>query len=90
MSESDISKLFSELRALGIKVDNLASIVNQAAQGEGFTRCGKHSVRLKQVEGSVELSHFRISGVKKWVIGGLITVVTMVARWVFDGVAKKG
>ena len=90
MSESDISKLFSELRALGIKVDNLAAIVDQAAHGEGFTRCGKHSVRLKQVEGSVELSHSRISGVKKWVVGGLITVVTMVARWVFDSVAKKG
>ncbi len=62
MSESEIAKLYGELRAVNAKIDNLTTLFNQAAHGDGFVRCGKHSARLKQMEDKVELAHTRITG----------------------------
>jgi hypothetical protein len=80
MGESEVSKLYGELRELNAKVDKLTEAFNHAAHGDGFNRCSRHSVRIKNVENSVELSHRRISGVKKWMVGALITIAAMAAN----------
>ncbi len=84
MSESDIAKLYGELKAVNIKIDTLTELFNQAAHGEGFSRCGKHSARLKQMEDKVELAHTRISGVKKLLLTGLIAVASMAANYAWS------
>lgn len=84
MSESEVSKLYGELREVNAKIDNLTNLFNRAAHGEGFNRCSKHSVRIKNVEASVELSHQRISGVKRWMVGALITIATMAANYAWS------
>lgn len=84
MSDSDVRLLFTELRALTAKVDNLTDAFNHAAHGEGFHRCARHSERLKVVETSVELSHARISGVKKWMVSALIAMATMLVNYAWS------
>ncbi len=93
MSESDIAKLYGELKAVNIKIDTLTDLFNQAAHGDGFTRCGKHSARIKQTEDKVELAHARISGVKKWVLGGLMGIASMAVKYawsIVESIARKG
>lgn len=81
MSESEVSKLYGELREVNAKIDNLTTLFNQAAHGDGFVRCGRHSARLKQLESNVELAHSRITGVKKWLIAGLISIASMAVNY---------
>ena len=76
MSESEIGKLYGELKTVNAKIDHLTELFNRAAYGEGFVRCAKHSNRLKRAEDDVELCHSRISGVKKWLIGGIVALLS--------------
>ena len=84
MSENDSGRLYAELKELGVKIDNLSELFNRAAYGDGFTRCAKHDNRLHHVEENVELCHQRISGVKKWLIAGLVSLISMLASFVWN------
>lgn len=84
MSENDTARLYGELKAVNSKIDNLTELFNRAAYGEGFNRCARHSARLKQMEGNLELAHGRISGVKKWLIAGLVSLVSLLANFTWN------
>ncbi len=84
MSENEIAKLYGELKAVNAKIDNITTLFNQAAHGDGFVRCGKHSSRLQQMEDKVELAHARVSGVKKLLLTGLIAVASMAANYAWS------
>ena len=84
MSESEIGKLYGELRAVNAKIDNLTELFNRAAYGEGFVRCARHSNRIKHTEDNVELCHGRISGVKKWLVGVVGAILAALAGVVWN------
>ena len=75
MSDSEIARLYEELRGIRAKLDALAEALN---------RLGKHSVRLQHVEEKVELAHSRLSELKKLLWGGLVAAVSTVAAVVWD------
>ncbi len=83
MSEEETHRLYAELKQLGVKIDNLADLFNHAAHGEGFPRCAVHESRLRHVEAGVELCHSRVSGVKKWMVAGLVSIVGMLGNAVW-------
>lgn len=84
MSDDEVRRLYAELKQLGVKIDNLTELFNRAAYGDGFTRCATQNNRLGHVEEGVELCHARISGVKKWLIAGLVSVVSLLANFVWN------
>ena len=84
MPEDEVHRLYAELKQLGVKIDNLTDLFNHAAHGDGFTRCAGHEGRLRHVEAGVALCHDRIGGVKKWLIAGLVSVVSMLANVVWN------
>lgn len=84
MSDDEVRRLYAELKQLGVKIDNLTELFNRAAYGDGFTRCATQNSRLSHVEEGVELCHARISGVKKWLIAGLVSVVSLLANFVWN------
>lgn len=73
MSESEVGVLRADIRRLESKIDDLTKAYERSS--------AKHSQRLTHVEEDVKLAHNRISGVKKWVIGGLITIASMAVRY---------
>ena len=80
MTDDEATVLYAELKQLGVKIDNLTELFNRAAYGEGFARCAAQNNRLRHVEEGVELCHERISGVKKWLIAGLVSLVSLLAN----------
>ncbi len=84
MSESEIGKLYGELKAVNAKIDHLTELFNRAAYGEGFVRCARHSNRLKHAEADIELCHGRVSGVKKWLVGAMGAVLAALAGVVWS------
>lgn len=84
MGNDDSHRLHAELKELGVKIDNLTGLFNRAAYGDGFTRCANHGNRLQHLEEDVELCHQRISGVKKWLIAGLVSLISMLANFVWS------
>lgn len=84
MSDDEMRRLYAELKQLGVKIDNLTDLFNHAAHGDGFTRCAGHDSRLRHMEADLSLCHNRISGVKKWLIAGLVSVVSMLANIVWN------
>lgn len=89
MGDTEVKSLIGELRQLSAKVDHLTEMFNRAAYGDGFARCSRHSVRLKHAEDSVELSHKRITDVKRGWIAALIAVVSAVVSYVWSHVTKN-
>ncbi len=84
MSESECGRLCAELRELGVKIDNLTELFNRAAYGDGFTRCAAQASRLAHVEEGVALCHTRIGGVKKWLVAGLVSLVSVLANFLWN------
>ena len=84
MSESDVSRLYGELQKVNTRLDNLTELFNHAAHGDGFTRCARHSGRLAAVEEKADLSHVRISGVKKWLLWVLVACASAMANYVWN------
>lgn len=84
MSEDESRRLYAELKELGVKIDNLTDLFNRAAYGDGFPRCAMQENRLSHMEEGLELCHARISGVKKWLIAGLVSVVSLLANFVWN------
>lgn len=84
MSDNEAGKLYAELKQLGVKIDNLTELFNRAAYGDGFTRCATQANRLEHLEAGVALCHTRISAVKKWLIAGLVSVVSLLANFVWN------
>ncbi len=84
MSESEVAKLFGEVKELRAEIRSLTEAFNRAAYGEGFNRCSRNSNRIKHIEGGVELCHDRISGVKKWMIAGLVAAASALAGFAWD------
>ncbi len=80
MSEDEVHRLYAELKQLGVKIDNLAELFNHAAHGDGFPRCAVHESRLRHVEAGMERCHARVSGVKKWLVAGLVSIAGMLAN----------
>lgn len=79
-----MNRLCIELKELGVKIDHLTESFNRAAYGEGFARCAKHGNRLQHIEEGLELCHQRIGGVKKWLVAGLVSVISMLANFVWN------
>lgn len=84
MSEIEVSRLYAELKELGVKIDNLTDLFNRAAYGDGFTRCAAQANRIQHMEEQVGLCHTRISGVKKWLVAGLVSIVSLLANVVWN------
>lgn len=84
MTDQEARKLYGELKALGVKIDNLTELFNHAAHGDGFSRCAAHRGRIRQVEKSVELCHARVSGVKRWLIAGVVSAASLLANFVWN------
>lgn len=84
MGDNEMNRLYTELKELGVKMDNLTELFNRAAYGDGFTRCATQANRLQHLEEGVELCHERISGVKKWLIAGLVSVMSLLANFVWN------
>lgn len=80
MSSSEANVILAELKGVNVRLDNLEKKFDEAANGGGFRRCSNHSVRLKHVEDDVKLSHARISGIKKYVIGLLIGIASAAVK----------
>ncbi len=84
MPENEVRLLYAELKQLGVKIDNLAELFNHAAHGDGFPRCARHESRLRHAEEGVELCHRRVGGVKKWLVAGLVSIVSLLANIVWN------
>lgn len=84
MGENETNRLYAELKELGVKIDNLTQLFNHAAHGDGFTRCASHASRLQHMEDGIQLCHARISGVKKWLIAGLVSLVSLMANFLWN------
>ena len=84
MSESDIAKLYGELKEIRAEIKNLSEAFNRAAYGDGFPRCTRNTNRIDHLEESVDLCHSRISGVKKWLVAGLVSVASMLANFAWN------
>lgn len=84
MSDDEAGRLYAELKQLGVKIDNLTELFNHAAYGDGFTRCATQMSRIDHLESGVALCHCRISGVKKWLIAGLVSVVSLLANFAWN------
>lgn len=89
MGDTEVKTMLGEIRELKAKMDHLTQMFDRAAYGDGFARCSRHSVRLKHVEDSVELSHKRITGVKRGWIAALIAVASAVVSYVWSHVTKN-
>lgn len=83
MSDDEARALHGQLGELGVKIDLLTELFNRAAHEDGFARCAGHHERLKHVEEDMELCHSRISGLNKWLVAGLVSVVSMLANFVW-------
>lgn len=84
MSENEVGRLYAELKELGVKIDNLTDLFNRAAYGEGFTRCATQANRIHNLEDQIDLCHSRVSGVKKWLIAGLVSLISLLANFVWN------
>ena len=84
MGDGETGKLYAELKELGVKIDHLTDLFNRAAHGAGFPRCAAQNNRLHHLEEGVELCHARISGVKKWLIAGLVSLVSLLANFLWN------
>lgn len=84
MPDDETRRLYAELKQLCVKIDHLTDLFNRAAYGDGFVRCANHGKRLDHVEEGLALCHGRISGVKKWLIAGLVSVVSLLANFVWN------
>ncbi len=80
MPEDEVRLLYAELKQLGVKIDNLAELFRHAAHGDGFPRCAARESRLRHVENGLELCHRRVGGVKKWLVAGLVSLVSLLAN----------
>ncbi|MCD7896008.1 MAG: hypothetical protein LUG50_04960 [Planctomycetaceae bacterium] len=79
MSESESLFLVRRVERLESDVAEL-----RRALGETRERIAKNSQRLKTAESAVDLAHSRISGVKRWVVGGLITIASMAIKYAWS------
>ncbi len=84
MPDTDAHRLYAEIKELGVKIDNLTDLFNHAAHGDGFPRCASHERRILHMEKNVELCHERIGSVKKWLVAGLVSVMSMLANFVWN------
>ncbi len=84
MDEVEIGRIYAELKQLGVKIDNLTELFNHAAYDVGFTRCATQAARLEHVEEGVGLCHARITSVKKWLIAGLVSIISLLANFVWN------
>lgn len=89
MTNEESRRLYAELKQLGVKIDNLTELFNRAAYGDGFTRCATNDRRLSHVEEGVRLCHGRVSAVKKWLVAGLVSVVSLLANFVWNIVRES-
>ncbi len=89
MSGDECARLYAGLKELGVKIDNLTELFNHAAHGDGFTRCATHASRLAHAEEGIALCHARISGVKKWLVAGLVSLVSLLANFVWNVVRSS-
>ncbi len=84
MSDDDSRTLYAEIKQLGVKIDNLSESFTRAAYGAGFPRCAAQNNRIGHVEENLVLCHERIGTVKKWLIAGLVSVISMLANFVWN------
>lgn len=84
MNADETAKLYAELKELGVKIDHLTELFNHAAYGGGFTRCATQANRMDHLEEQVALCHDRVSGVKKWLVAGVVSVASMLANVVWN------
>lgn len=84
MPESELQRLYTQIKELGVKMDNLTALFNHAAYGDGFTRCAAQDKRLCHIEENVRLCHTRISGVKRWLVAGLVSVASLLGNFVWN------
>lgn len=86
MSESDLAVIIQHLNQLDRTIEKAVDAIEKVndAVGKLTEKSARNSQRIKTVEGSVELAHTRISGVKKWIFGGLIAIVSTVAKHVWS------
>ena len=92
MSESDIDVLRADNRRMEAKIERLEEKLDALVQAFKESSA-RHSQRLNHVEADVNLAHSRISGVKKWVLGGVCAFASMAAKstWaIVESIAKKG
>lgn len=80
MERNELAQIHAELQRLGDKIDALTELFNRAAYDVGFTRCAAQNNRIEHLESGVELCHNRISAVKKWLVAGLVSVVSLLAN----------
>lgn len=83
MSDDESARLYAELKQLGVKIDTLTELFNRASYGEGFPRCAAQNNRLDHVEESARLCHARIGGLNKWLVAGLVSVVSLLANFLW-------
>lgn len=79
MSESDVAEITRSLERVEKKIDDV-----QKSLGGITERSAKHSVRIKQIEDNVSLAHTRISGVKRYLVSGLIAVASMAVSYAWN------
>ncbi len=84
MTEDDSRALYAEIKQLGVKIDHLSESFNRAAYGDGFPRCAAQNNRLGHVEENLVLCHERVGTVKKWLIAGLVAVISVLANFVWN------
>ena len=84
MGDNDANRFYAELKELGVKIDHLTDLFNHAAHGDGFPRCAANENRLRHVESGLDLCHSRISGVKKWLVAGLVSLVSLLANFLWN------
>lgn len=90
MNDDDAARLYAGMKELGVKIDHLTELFRDASHGDGFTRCAAQANRLDHVEDSVALCHARVSGVKKWLVAGLASLVGVLANFVWNAIRTSG
>lgn len=84
MGDGEVNRLYAEPKELGVKIDNLTDLFNRAAYGDGFPRCAAQANRVRHLEEGVVLCHTRISGVKKWLVAGLVSMISLLANFAWN------
>ena len=89
MSENEVAKLYGELKEVNAKIDNLTELFNRASYGDGFTRCATEKQRVDHLEDGLELCNANISVLKKWMLAGLISILSVLANFAWDMVRSS-
>lgn len=94
MSDNSVSLIIHRLDQLEGKIDKANDAIGRVndAVGKLAEKSARDSQRIKHVEENIRLAHDRIGVVKKWVIGGLVTIASMAVKhaWSLLESASKG